>query len=55
MPFAIIRRVLARTESLICSGDPVKRKEGLTIILAERNRMAALAGIAARDVPREVK
>lgn len=44
-----IRDTIAATEPLICSEDPVKRREGLTILFAERNRVAALAGISVRD------
>jgi hypothetical protein len=44
-----VREALADTEALFFSSDPLKRREGFEIVLAERNRIAAIVGLPARD------
>jgi hypothetical protein len=45
-----VRLVIAPTEQLFFSKDLAKRQEGAEIVLAERNRIAAIAGIPMRSL-----
>jgi hypothetical protein len=45
-----IRQRIATTETLFFSQDPAERSKGADIVLAERNRAAALVGQPARTL-----
>jgi hypothetical protein len=46
----VIRHRIAATEQLFFSQDPADRSKGADIVLAERNRAAALVGLPARTL-----
>jgi hypothetical protein len=45
-----VREKVAATEPLFFSSDPSERREGFEIVLAERNRLAAIIGVPAREL-----
>lgn len=50
-----VREAIAATEPLFFSKDPLKRRQGFEIVLAERNRAAALAGLSPREFSAKFK